>query len=129
MNILIMADSRSLRISNEGALSRAGYRVITAADGEEGLRLALEHKPDLVILDLMLPKLPGREVLRARRGNPETAEIPLMIVTTLPQANDKRLQSEGATSYFEKGFMLDKGADLFVQTVTRMLSQSKAAGA
>ena len=130
MNILIVEDSRFLRISNERALVRAGYDVITAADGEEGLRLAQERKPDLVILDLMLPKLPGREVLRALRSQSETAYIPVMIVTSLPQSNDKRLISEGATSYFEKaGLMLDRGADLFVQTVAKMLSHSKAAGA
>jgi len=130
MNILIVEDSRFLRISNERALARAGYQVITAADGEEGLRLARENKPDLVILDLMLPKLPGREVLRELRSRPETASIPVMIVSSLPQSNDKKLMEEGATSYFEKaGLMLDKGADTFVQNVTRMLSQSKAAGA
>jgi DNA-binding response OmpR family regulator len=131
MNILIVEDSRFLRISNEPALARAGYQVITAADGEEGLRLARENKPDLLILDLMLPKLPGREVLRELRSRPETASIPAMIVSNhLPQANDKKLMEEGATSYFEKaGLMLDKGTDTFVQTVTRMLSQSKAAGA
>ena len=84
MNILIVEDSRFLRISNERALVRAGYQVITAADGEEGLRLARERLPDLVILDLMLPKLPGREVLRALRNRPETAEIPVMVVSSLP---------------------------------------------
>jgi DNA-binding response OmpR family regulator len=120
VNVLIVEGSRFFRMSNERAPSRAGYHVITAADGEEGLRLAQEHKPDLVILDLMLPKLPGREVLRA----------PVMIVTSLPQSNDRKLLDEVATSYFEKaGLMLDRGADLFVQTVTRMLSQSRAAGA
>ena len=82
------------------------------------------------MLDLMLPKLPGREVLRALRSRAETASIPVMIVTSLPQSNDRKLLDEGATSYFEKaGLMLDRGADLFVQTVTRMLSQSRAAGA
>ena len=74
MNALIVEDSRFLRMSNERALQKAGYDVITAADGEEGLRLALERKPDLVILDLMLPKLPGYEVLRELRKHPETAE-------------------------------------------------------
>jgi DNA-binding response OmpR family regulator len=94
------------------------------------LRLARENKPDLVILDLMLPKLSGRQVLRELRRLPETASIPVMIVSSLPQCNDKRLIHEGATSYFEKaGLLLDKGPDTFVQTVTRMLSQSKAAGA
>src|SRR6266568_4027835 len=59
MNILIVEDSRFLRISNERALARAGYQVITAADGEEGLRLARENKPDLVILDLICPSCPA----------------------------------------------------------------------
>jgi DNA-binding response OmpR family regulator len=100
VNVLIVEGSRFFRMSNERALSRAGYHVITAADGEEGLRLAQEHKPDLVILDLMLPKLPGREVLRAS----------VMIVTSLPQSNDRKLLDEVATSYFEKaGLMLDRG--------------------
>src|SRR5437763_10128656 len=74
MNVLIVEDSRFLRVSNERALQHAGYNVITAADGEEGLRLALERKPDLVVLDLMLPKLPGYEVLRELRNHRETAE-------------------------------------------------------
>jgi len=59
MNILIVEDGRFLRISNERALARAGYQVITAADGEEGLRLARENKPDLVILDLICPSCPA----------------------------------------------------------------------
>ena len=83
MNVLIVEDSRFLRISNESALQKAGYEVITAADAEEGLRLALERKPDLVIIDLMLPKLPGYEVLRELRKRPETATMPVMIVSSL----------------------------------------------
>jgi len=113
MTILILEDSRFLPISNEWALVRAGYQVITAADGEEGLRLAREQRRDLVILDLMLPKLPGREVLRALRSRPETAEIPVMVVSSLPQSDDRQLMQERATSYFEKaGLMLDRGSGL-----------------
>jgi DNA-binding response OmpR family regulator len=102
MNALIVEDSRFLRISNERALQKAGYDVITAADSEEGLWLALERKPDLVILDLMLMKLPGYEVLRELRKRPETATMPVMIVSSLPQSNDQKLLDQGATSYFEK---------------------------
>ena len=128
MNVLIVEDSRFLRLSNERALQQAGYNVITAADGEEGLRLALERRPDLVILDLMLPKLPGHEVLRELRKNPQTARMPVMVVTSLPQSNDRKLPDQGVTSYFEKaGLLLDKGNELFVQNVRRMLSQSRAA--
>ena len=128
MNVLIVEDSRFLRISNQRALQHAGYEVITAADGEEGLRLALERKPDLVVLDLMLPKLPGYEVLRELRKHRETAKVPVMVVSSLPRSSDQKLLEDGATSYFEKaGLMLDQGADLFVQNVRKILSQSKAA--
>ena len=54
MNILIVDDSRFLRMTNERALTRVGHNVICASDGEEGLRLALERKPDLVVLDMLL---------------------------------------------------------------------------
>ena len=60
MNILIVDDSRFLRLANERALIKAGHNVITASDGEQGLQLARERKPDLVILDMMLPKLSGQ---------------------------------------------------------------------
>jgi DNA-binding response OmpR family regulator len=84
MKILIVDDSRFLRIANERALLKAGHTVITAADGEEGLRLAQERKPDLVVLDMLLPKLSGPEVLQALRKDAE-ASIPVMVLTSLPQ--------------------------------------------
>jgi twitching motility two-component system response regulator PilH len=125
MNILIVEDSRFLRIANERALVGAGYNVITADDGEAGLRLARERKPDLVILDLMLPKLPGREVLRELRTHPETAAIPVMIVSSLPQSNDRKYLDEGATCYFEKAGLIGKDSDTFVGAVHQVLSQAK----
>ena len=129
MNILLVDDSRFVRLANERGLVKAGYQVITATDGEEGLRLARKHKPDLVVLDMMLPKLSGPDVLRALRKNPETSTIPIMVLTSLPQCNEGKLVSEGATSYFSKsGLMLDKGSDTFVEAVHRMLSKAQAAG-
>jgi DNA-binding response OmpR family regulator len=130
MKILIVDDSRFLRIANERALMKAGYEVITAADGEEGLRLAQEQKPDLVVLDMLLPKLSGPEVLRALRKHPETASIPVMVLTSLPQSNEQKLIDEGATSYFAKsGLMVDQGPGMFVETVERMLTKVKAGAA
>ena len=127
MKILIVDDSRFLRVANERALVRAGYEVITAADGEEGLRLAQEQKPDLVVLDMLLPKLSGPEVLRALRKSPETASIPVMVLTSLPQTNEQKLVKEGATSYFAKsGLMVDQGPGMFVETVEKLLRKVKA---
>ena len=126
MKILIVDDSRFLRLANERALVKAGHVVITASDGEEGLRLAQERKPDLVVLDMMLPKLSGPDVLRALRKDAETAAMPVMVLTSLPQCNKEKLLSEGATSYFAKSeLMLDKGTGMFVETVEKMLVKVK----
>ena len=126
VKILIVDDSRLLRISNERALVRAGYHVISAEDGEAGLRLAIEHKPDLVVLDMMLPKLSGPEVLRAIRSNPETASIPVMVLWGLPQCNENKLLNEGATAYFRKsGLKFENGPRNFVDTVERLLLKIK----
>ena len=131
MKILIVDDSRFLRIATERALVKAGHTVITAAEGEEGLRLAQERKPDLVVPDMLLPKLSGPEVLRALRKDAEAACIPVMVLTSLPQCNEHKLIKEGATSYFAKSeLMLDKGTTLFADAVERMLLKAgaKAAG-
>jgi CheY-like chemotaxis protein len=130
MKILIVDDSRFLRVANERALVKAGYEVITAADGDEGLRLAIEQKPDLVVLDMLLPKLSGPEVLRALRKKPETAFMPVMVLTSLPQTNEQTLLKEGATSYFAKsGLMVDQGPGMFVETVEKLLTKVKAGAA
>ena len=132
MKILIVDDSRLLRISNERALMKAGHDVISAEDGETGLRLALEHKPDLVVLDMMLPRLSGPEVLRALRKNPETASMPILILSALPQCNENKLLNEGATAYFQKSRVVGKSEPHnFVDMVDRLLAKIKknAAGA
>ena len=130
MKILIVDDSRFLRIANERALVKAGHTVTTAAEGEEGLWLAQERKPDLVVLDMLLPKLSGPGVLRALRKDAETACIPVMVLTSLPQCNEHKLIKEGATSYFAKPeLMLDKGTTLFADGVERMLLKAGAKAA
>jgi DNA-binding response OmpR family regulator len=126
MKILIVDDSRFLRLANERALIKAGHVVITASDGEEGLRLAQERQPDLVVLDMMLPKLSGPDVLRALRKDADTAAMPIMVLTSLPQCNKEKLLSEGATAYFAKSeLMLDKGTGMFVGMVEKMLVKVK----
>jgi len=123
MKILLIDDSRFLRISNERALTRAGHQVTTASDGEEGLRLAIDQRPDLIVLDMMLPKMSGPDVLHALRKSPATAATPVMVLTSLPQANEERLITEGATAYFEKSLLtLDKGSTHFVEAVEKMLN-------
>jgi CheY-like chemotaxis protein len=109
-SILLVEDSRFLRLANERALMKAGYNVVTAGDGEEALRIAYEMIPDLILLDMLLPTLGGVQVLQALRSNILTALIPVIVLSSLPQANEVRLKKEGATAYFEKS-QLDMGQD------------------
>jgi DNA-binding response OmpR family regulator len=130
MNILIVEDSRFLRLANERALTKAGHNVISASDGAEGLRLATERRPDLVILDMLLPKVSGPEVLRAIRANAEIGKTPVMVLTSLPQANENKLLKEGATAYFEKSLLtIDKESAPFVAAVEKLLARAARANA
>lgn len=130
MNILIVEDSRFLRLANERALSKAGHNVISASDGEEGLRLALDRQPDLIILDMLLPKISGPEVLRAIRANRDIGKTPVMVLTSLPQANEDKLLKEGATAYFEKSLLtIDKESAPFVAAVEKLLARVARANA
>jgi CheY-like chemotaxis protein len=106
--ILLVEDSRFLRLANERTLVKAGYSVVTAADGEEALRIANAMIPDLILLDMLLPTLGGVQVLQALRSNTLTALIPVIVLSSLPQANELKLKKEGATAYFEKS-QLDVG--------------------
>ena len=130
VNILIIEDSRFLRLANERALTKSGHNVISASDGEEGLHLAHERLPDLIILDMLLPKMTGPEVLRAIRANPETAKTPVMVLTSLPQANENKLLKEGATAYFEKSLLtIDKESAPFLEAVEKLLAGAALARA
>jgi diguanylate cyclase (GGDEF)-like protein len=100
--ILIAEDSRFLRKATEIILCKAGYTVYSAADGDEALHLARMKKPQLIILDLMMPKLNGIEVVRALKQSPELAAIPVVVISGLAQTNDKKLVREGVTAYYEK---------------------------
>ena len=110
--VLLVDDSKFLRMANEHALSKAGYQVSTAADGEEALRVANDQLPDIILLDMMLPKISGPEVLKALKANPATKDIPVIVLTSLSQKNEEKLLHEGAAAYFEKSTLgLDKNSE------------------
>ena len=92
MKILLVEDSRFLRLATERALTTAGYEVISAGDGDQALRLAREHVPALILLDVMLPKMSGPDVLKALKQDPATAAIPVMMLTSLSQKNAKQFE-------------------------------------
>jgi two-component system, OmpR family, phosphate regulon response regulator PhoB len=120
--VLLVEDSKFLRMANEHALCRAGYLVSTAADGEEALQVAQDKLPDIILLDMMLPKISGPEVLRTLKANPATKNIPVVVLTSLSQRNEEKLIHEGAIAYFEKSALeLDKSSDRLAATVETVL--------
>jgi CheY-like chemotaxis protein len=101
--ILLAEDDRFLRKAAETALKRSGFAVLPAVDGEEALRTARAEAPDLILLDLIMPKMQGFEVLRALKADPATAAIPVVILSNLGQDGDmKRAMEAGAVGYFVK---------------------------
>ena len=100
--LLLVEDSKFQKIATERMLNRAGYLVLSAADGEEALTLAREAIPDLILLDMLLPKLGGLEVLHTLKTRPATSRIPVIVLSSLPQTNAESLIMDGAAGYFEK---------------------------
>jgi len=100
--VLLVEDSKLLRLAGERALHRAGYQVLAAADGEQALSLARENHPNVILLDMLLPKLSGLEVLRTLKTDAQTKDIPVIVLSSLAQANEAKLLAEGAAAFFEK---------------------------
>jgi CheY-like chemotaxis protein len=126
MKILIIEDSRFLRLATERALVKAGYQVISAGDGQEALQLAHTGLPDLILLDMMLPKMSGPDVLQALKEDPFTAHVPVIILSGLSQRNEKKLLAVGATAYFEKSdTMLKESATGLIQLIESVLARAK----
>jgi two-component system cell cycle response regulator DivK len=104
--VLLVEDSKLLRVEREHTLKKAGYHVVVAVDGIEALNVARDNHPDLILLDMMLPKLDGPSVLRALKANALTAEIPVVVVTGLSQKNEERLLHDGAAAFVGKDQLL-----------------------
>src|SRR6476660_4216998 len=103
--ILIVDDERDLVELVGVNLQRNGYEVISAHDGPGGLELARKQKPDLVILDVMMPGLSGRDVTVALKGDPDTANIPILMLTAKTEETDIIVGlSMGADDYVTKPF-------------------------
>lgn len=124
--VLLVDDSKFQRLANERALARAGFSVILAGDGEEAVRVTNEESPDLILLDMLLPKLDGVGVLRALKGNARTSKIPVIVLSGLSEANAAKLQAEGASAYFEKSAVIDKDAQKLIDTVNRLVQVKPA---
>jgi CheY-like chemotaxis protein len=130
MKILLIEDSKLQRIATERTFVKAGHVVIHAGDGEEGLRIARESIPDLILLDMMLPKVSGLDVLRALKGDGLIEHIPVIVLSGLGQANEAKLLKEGATAFVTKSEKsLGNNSSALIQTVESVLAQRKSKGA
>lgn len=101
--ILFIEDEPSLQKLVGRFLQNEGYKVISALDGEAGLELTKKMKPDLILLDLIMPKKNGFEVLQDLKKDAETKNIPIIILTNLEGSSDvEKALSLGATTYLVK---------------------------
>jgi len=103
--ILVVDDEPDIRLLVAINLRKAGYRVLEAERGDEALRLAVEQEPALIVLDLMLPDLSGREVCRRLRAQPETKHTPVLMLTARDEEIDRvKGFMAGADDYVTKPF-------------------------
>jgi CheY-like chemotaxis protein len=122
--ILLVDDSKFLRLATERALTRAGYTVCTASDGQQALEIARERHPDLILLDMLLPGMTGPDVLKALKKDPATKDIAVVVLTGLSQKNAARLQQDGAFAFLEKAELgLDKGCDSLLAALADIAKQ------
>jgi len=115
--ILIVDDEEDIAFSVARRLTASGYEAICAEDGAEGLRRAQTESPDLIILDLMLPKMDGYKVCRLLKFDERYKRIPIIMLSARSQENDITLGREtGADHYmtkpFDSGELLEKIAEL-----------------
>lgn len=95
--ILIIDDEESNRRLLEVLVQAEGHQTFVAADGETGIALAIAEQPNIILLDLMMPGLDGFEVVRRLRGNPQTAALPIVVVSALYDvAARQRIATSGA---------------------------------
>ncbi len=103
--ILIVDDSKFIAQAYSRVVMGLGYRVLIACDGKTGLFAAESCKPNLILLDMLMPDMDGLEVLRTLKRTPSTTNIPVLVTSSLSEKNSKKLIEEGAMGYFEKESM------------------------
>lgn len=125
--IMVVEDDASLREIYSIRITAEGYDVVSAGDGEEALAMAVREKPDLILSDVMMPKISGFDMLDIIRSTPETAKIKVVMMTAL-SADDQRQRGErlGADRYLVKSQV---GIEDVVSTIHEVLGDKPAASA
>jgi CheY-like chemotaxis protein len=123
--LLVVEDSRLIRTTMKRILVEEGFGVVDVSDGEEALQLARQSRPDLIILDMLLPKMGGELVLRSLKQDPKTTNIPVIVVSSLSQSNADKLKNDGAIAYIEKSKLdLMTGGENLLRLVDAVLRKS-----
>ncbi|HEV2174098.1 MAG TPA: response regulator, partial [Nitrospira sp.] len=123
--ILIVEDERDILQLVKLYLEKEGFRTVTATTGTEGLSSAKQDKPDLIVLDLMLPEIDGLEVCKRLRSAPETAMLPIIMLTAKAEESDQVIGLElGADDYVTKPFS-PKALVARVKALFRRLDRSR----
>lgn len=118
--ILVVEDSPTVLYLTAAALTQSGYEVLKATDGIEALRIAVEEKPDLVLLDVILPKLNGYQVCRRLKAEPQTATIPVVMITSKSKDTERDWGLEqGADDYIVKPFQPSELLSVIARFVPR----------
>ena len=122
---MVVEDDASLREIYSIRITAEGYDVVSAGDGEEALAVAVREKPDLILSDVMMPKISGFDMLDILRSTPETADIKVVMMTAL-SADDQRARGErlGADRYLVKSQV---GIEDVVNTIHEVLGDKPAA--
>jgi two-component system cell cycle response regulator DivK len=103
--ILVVEDTEDNRRILRDLLTRAGYELIEAVDGESGVAMATAHRPDLILMDIQLPVFDGYEATRRIRANPDTRAIPIIAVTSYALSGDEsKVLAAGCDGYVAKPF-------------------------
>jgi CheY-like chemotaxis protein len=120
--ILVVDDEPTIVRLMEFILARQGHEMIVAVNGEEALQKIKAHQPDLVLLDIMMPRIDGYEVAQKLRADPQTADLPIIMLSAKAQDEDIRRGVEvGVDEYITKPFTPDH----LVQVVSQHLSRIK----
>jgi CheY-like chemotaxis protein len=125
--VMLVEDDNNLREIYEARLAAEGYDIVAAQDGEEALALAVKERPDLIIADIMMPKVSGFDMLDILRSTPETKHAKIIMMTALSQAEDKtRAEKLGADRYLVKSQVTLEDV---VKVASEMLNEADASSA
>jgi len=127
--VLVVDDEKFVRELIKIKLGRSGLVVFEAANGLEAIEIAQTQKPDMILLDVMMPKMNGFEACEKLKTNPSTARIPIVMLTARGEpANHEKGISLGATDYMSKPFSPQKLAELVIEILARASSITSEQG-